>query len=177
MIVSPVPFEPARFSPVEEWRISVRPYLEVSNLGNVRTKWRRSTPKPMKAQITLGGYRAIHIRNPDGTRRSITVAILVALAFIGPRPEGMVVAHENGIKTDDRLVNLSYKTQLENIHDKFRHGTVMMAEGHSNHKLTCDAVREIRKSRKFIHVLATEYGVSRNAIFQVKKGITWKSVL
>jgi hypothetical protein len=46
-----------------------------------------------------------------------TVHSLVALAFHGPRPEGLDVAHGNCVKTDNRPSNLRYCTRSENLLD------------------------------------------------------------
>ena len=44
------------------------------------------------------------------------------LTFIGTRPEGMVVNHKNGVKTDNRLENLEYITSRENTIHAFKMG-------------------------------------------------------
>lgn len=59
----------------------------------------------------------------QGHREWFAVAHLVALVFLGPRPEGMEVCHTNGIRQDDRLSNLYYGTPTENKYDSVRHGT------------------------------------------------------
>lgn len=48
---------------------------------------------------------------------------VVALTFLGPRPEGLQVRHLNGDPTDNRVVNLAYGTAKENRQDTLLHGT------------------------------------------------------
>lgn len=49
---------------------------------------------------------------------------LVAISFKGFPEKGFVCCHEDGNKQNNRLENLVYKTQKENIHDKYKHGTM-----------------------------------------------------
>jgi hypothetical protein len=167
----------------EEWRV-VPDYqdYEVSSLGNVRS-WKplgMEKGRPLKARIlapetSWEGYRMAHLRNSTGRKRA-KVAALVLLAFVGPRPNGMVVAHTNGNAIDDRLENVRYATQRENIHDKFRHGTVMFGEGHTNHKLTAEKVIAIRQSNKSHPATALEFGVSKSLVSAIRKRRIWKHI-
>lgn len=73
-----------------------------------------------KRRIFIGcvdyhGYRRVVICDAGGKSRHIQVQVLVMAAFVGPRPEGMVTDHINAIKTDNRLENLRYITNAENI--------------------------------------------------------------
>lgn len=47
---------------------------------------------------------------------------MVIAAFIGPRPEGLVVRHLNGDQVDNRLENLAYGTAVDNMQDMRKHG-------------------------------------------------------
>nr|WP_232111245.1 HNH endonuclease signature motif containing protein [Nocardia wallacei] len=58
-----------------------------------------------------------------GTVRKLRTAhSLVAEAFIGPRPEGLQVCHNDGDPTNNMLANLRYDTPSENQTDIVRHG-------------------------------------------------------
>jgi hypothetical protein len=56
---------------------------------------------------------------PTGAR----VHQLVMRTFVGPPPEGMVVCHNDGDATNNRLSNLRYDTPRENTFDNVRNGT------------------------------------------------------
>ena len=59
----------------------------------------------------------------QGKNKIRYVHSLVAESFIGPRPEGMEVCHNDGDPTNNHLDNLRYGTSSGNELDKVRHGT------------------------------------------------------
>ena len=61
---------------------------------------------------------------------------LVALTFMGPRPEGMDVCHNDGDPTNNAVSNLRYDTRSENNRDITRQG---------KRKLSPEDVQQIRK--------------------------------
>ena len=97
---------------------------EVSSEGRVRSLPRRGvrgglmTTRPGKR----GGYLVVALTR-DGRTSTKAVHVLVAAAFLGPRPPGMQVRHREGNPLDARLVNLAYGTPAENAADKVAHGT------------------------------------------------------
>jgi len=87
---------------------------EASSLGRVRGRRGLLAVFPMKSgylTTALGG----HYRN--------TVHAIVALAFHGPRPRGMCVAHVNGKRDDNRAENLQYTTYSGNSLHARSHGS------------------------------------------------------
>lgn len=106
----------------EEWRpvVGFADYY-VSNLGRIQsTKWTK--PRIMKLGRDPAGYPSVQlcVKNRIHVRR---VHRLVAEAFYGPRPDGYECRHLNGDKADNRLENLQWGTQSENVLDRVRHGT------------------------------------------------------
>lgn len=109
----------------EEWR-SIPGYertYRVSSIGRVE-----SIPRPRTRggllSIKLGkrGYPAVALVQ-DGKQATHEVHRLVALAFLGPRPEGQEVRHLDGDRTNCTASNLAYGTRSENLADAQRHGT------------------------------------------------------
>ncbi len=105
----------------EEWRRvpGINGY-EVSDLGRVRSH-RRRAPRIMQGSRHMDGYLQISVHGDD-SRRSFLVHRLVLLAFVGPPPTGTITRHLDGDPSNNRLENLTYGTQSENVLDAVRHG-------------------------------------------------------
>lgn len=102
----------------EEWR-GIRDYLkyDVSDMGRVRN---HQTNRILK-QWSNGGYMYVHLRNEKG-RKNFRVHRLVAEAFLGGIKKGMAVNHKNGIKHDNRAINLEWCTSSENTRHAMANG-------------------------------------------------------
>ena len=88
------------------------PGVEVSNDGQVR---RYGTAAKLFTQP-----RGVPRFNYGGRIR--IVAHAVAEAFLGPRPKGLLVLHEDDDKTNNHASNLRYGTKSENSFDSVRNG-------------------------------------------------------
>ena len=120
---------------VEQWK-PVNGYeglYEVSSHGRVRSVDRtvtrsdgqvhRRKGKLLRTPLSPGGGYPFVNLSTQGKHRIRYVHSLVAGAFIGTRPEGMEVCHNDGIKTNNHVDNLRYGTSSDNELDKLRHGT------------------------------------------------------
>lgn len=118
--------------PGETWRpvVGFEEYYEVSDLGRVRSlprTWMTGFGERTKPMTMMrpgpgkNGYLTLMFK-VEGRRVPRTVHSLVAEAFIGPRPPKHDVCHCNGIKTDNRAVNLRYDTRTGNALDTVKHG-------------------------------------------------------
>lgn len=114
----------------EEWRPVVGyegKYL-VSNLGRVKsverldTLGRRTPAQDKSTRLGKVGYPVVSLWS-EGVGKTHTVHTLVSEAFIGPRPKGYDVAHEDGTRTNNKVENLRYKTRQENLLDAVNHKT------------------------------------------------------
>lgn len=104
---------------MEFWKPIPGSKYEASSLGRIRSP-RGNILKPYNHGL---GYHLVGMKfdhEPKVVTR--TVHRLVALAFHGPRPEGLDIAHGNCIKTDNRPSNLRYATRSENLQDSFAMG-------------------------------------------------------
>lgn len=111
--------------------------------------------------------------------RKFMVHVLVLELFVGPRPDGMEACHEDGDPNNNHVSNLRWDTPEGNWADRKRHGRGGEGVKSPQAKLTDDAVRDIRESRKCgvkLKVLAAKYGVSIAKISQVAKGKNWSHV-
>lgn len=104
------------------------------------------------------------------------VSILVAEAFIGPRPEGLYVLHGKRGVSVNIPENLSYGTPSKNQgDDRLRDGTDNRGEKNGRAKLTKDQVIRVKinKEKWTSSRWAEEFGVSRKAIRKIVAGETW----
>ena len=128
------------------------PIYQVSNLGRVRSLsrvakiGRRIKGTIFRPGVATGGYLIVTLSR-DGKQTTRCVHHLVALAFIGERPEGCAIHHKNGCKDDNRAENLEYVTDSVNIQHAYDTKLLIPARGetHYNASLTEADVREIRR--------------------------------
>jgi len=107
------------------------------------------------------GHLSVMLNSP---RRCCLVHQLVLRAFIGESSDGTVVLHKNGDSADNRLENLRYDTQSENVHDVYRQGKAWK-------KLTADDVESIRfglACGMSCRELGSMYDVGHQAISKIK---------
>jgi hypothetical protein len=155
---------------------------DVSNLGRVRRLyaggldgWRILKPGLNK---TGTGYYQMALCKDGNVRRNVLVHHLVAAAFIGPRPSGMLVCHNDGNSQNNAVSNLRYDTMSANQYDRSLHGTDNKGGRHGMSKLTDEQVAEIkvRYEPGLGRKLATEYGVAPHTITRIAAGKTWTHV-
>ena len=162
---------------------------KVSNLGRLKSLDRdievtgkylgrvmRAKGVLLKGTLTAGGYLRSTVVN-SGKRKSHLIHRLIALTFI-PNPENKpYVNHINGIKSDNRVVNLEWVTHRENIKHAFDTGLNPRGENHSRSKLSeadvlniCTLLESGRLRHREIAII---YGVKEGAISSIKLGRTW----
>lgn len=105
---------------------------QVSSLGRVRSldRYVRVCPHGVEAKRMIKGRVLKPAPNGSGHlcvvlghgAHGSLVHQLVALAFLGPRPEGMDVCHADGDPANNDAANLRYDTRTENILDVYRAG-------------------------------------------------------
>lgn len=117
----------------ERWRpvVGYEGIYEVSDQGRVRSLDRIITQhdgmkRPMRGRILQqavrdDGHTQVNMKYM-GVAVTRKVHRMVAMAFLGPCPEGMEVCHNNGNPADNRLSNLRYGTRSENLYDRVKHG-------------------------------------------------------
>lgn len=129
LALSPCDYEPVE--PAERWLpvVGLEGAYEVSSLGRVRSvprwvrngntgrKWVKGRILAVKA-VKRSGYPQLRI-----ARSTKMLHRLVADAFLGPCPPGLVVRHLDGNPANNLPSNLAYGTVSENMFDQVRHGT------------------------------------------------------
>ena len=159
----------------EAWKFVVGwPAYVVSDQGRV-VSLKGVTPTVLKGSPGKNGYPRVSLREGDTTTYR-NIHNLVLEAFEGPCPPGEEVRHLNGIRTDSRLDNLTYGTNLDNMADRRRHGTFVQGEKVGTAKLGAEEVHEIvrlldlgLKQRD----VAEKYGIAQMTVSNIKTGKTW----
>lgn len=141
----------------------------ISERGEVYSIKRK---KIMKTFKDSSGYMRISLvkNNKKHTKK---VHRLVAEAFIQNKHNKPQVNHINGIKDDNRVVNLEWCTESENQKHCYKIGLrkKFKGEGNPNSKLTNKQVDEIKEKYKSglysYKELGKEYGVTFGRIGQI----------
>ncbi len=167
----------------ERWRqISGFSWYDVSSEGRVRTwnpdrpsqKRARTSPKIMKQRFDRDGYPRVTLTSDDGEKKVMRVHIMVAHAFLGPA-KGRLVLHKKNKRSDPRLGNLEYGSYEDNTDDKYISGTHQMGEQNSRAEITKKQAKEIwrLKGKSTQTRIARKYKISRQAVSDIHRGITW----
>lgn len=167
----------------EEWRgvVGYEGLYSVSSLGNIKSFiGHHGVPvRGMSTRRLLKGYPGIKLCKV-GAAKTATVHSIVAAAFIGPRPTGMEINHKNGVKTDNRVVNLEYMTRGENSQHAARMGLAYVGILNAAAKLAESDVRRIRSEYKpwvvSANTLARRFGVTKRSILNVVHRKTWSHI-
>ena len=114
---------------MEEYKNCFEDY-EISNFGNLRKKLKTGDYKNINGYIlkTGGGYKYFQISR-NKKRINHLFHHLVAKAFIGERPEGLVIDHIDRNCLNNNVDNLRYITQKENTHNNDNYKSHIEGEG------------------------------------------------
>ena len=142
----------------EQWRpIPGHDGYEASTNGRIRvtlTPYRDGRHYPM---VTIG-------------KASHRVHCLVALAFLGERPPGQHVCHNDGSTTNNRPDNLRYDTPSANAIDALRQ------DGSKRTGLCVEDIRTIRSRHEGAEPttrIARDYGCHPSTIWRIVRRVTW----
>lgn len=175
------------------WRpvVGYELFYEVSDDGRVRSLDRRVGAKSGGTRVrkarelnaiipTDKDYWKVDLTNEFAVKKRIRLHHLVAAAFLGPRPNGLLVLHKDDDKANNRLDNLYYGTHAQNQADSVRNGkhrtNTPRGEKHWMSKLKERDIPEILQLRKQgvpIMQIAARFGVTDMPIHDILRGRTW----
>lgn len=168
---------------VEEWKpvVGYEGWYEVSNHGRIKRVRRGKGVKTPILSPTIGkiGYRSFYVsKGSIPTRKRVYVHRLVAEAFLGPCPAGLVVNHKDANKLNNHPSNLEYIPQSQNVRHAADLGLFPRGEQCYGAKLTGQDVREIRDLRGVYTTreLAVFYGTNSGMICEIQNRKRWKHV-
>jgi hypothetical protein len=132
-----------------------------------RTTGRILTP------VLKNGYLGVRL-SAGGKITYKSLHLLVYDSFVGDRLPGQHIDHINGVRTDNRLVNLSQVTPQQNNSNRLH---LVRGEYVNTAKLTRAQVMEIRQAKAVgakSEDLAAKYGLSKSTVNRIATGVTWK---
>ena len=145
---------------VEQWRpIADYPDYEVSNMGNVRRKYKNGKVKLLKPQDN-NGYKQVGLSS-NGKPKLFLVHRLVAMAFIELVAGKLTVDHIDRDKTNNNVENLrwadyyeqnrntcKYRADIEEQDLKLRHAIFMKEYYEANKEALNAKNREYKEANK-----------------------------
>ena len=153
----------------EKWMpVKDFPY-QVSSLGRVMRNGRVLSPKP-----NGNGYLRVCFC-VDGKRTDAYIHRLVCAAFHGDPPAPDAHAdHINGIRDDNRAINIRWLTPSENRSLR----TLARGATHGQTKLTEDQVRHIISvnDSKSDRSIAKDFAVSREQVRDIRLRKSWRHI-
>lgn len=143
-----------------------------SKLENFWTELKMTISKAGRATFSI-------IKNK---RRTTAFAhVLIAHAFIGPRPRGLFVCHNDGNALNNKIDNLRYDTPKSNCLDRIKHGTMLYGEDAPNSSFKNEQIELIIK--EFIETnissreITKKYGISYSGLNHILRGRARKNAI
>ena len=159
---------------------------QVSNIGTVRSvdrtvgsvtgKTYNRKGKVLRQNYNEDGYKIVYLSR---NARDITMGVhrAMGLAFIPNLDQKPMINHINAIRDDNRLENLEWCTNAENIKHSFDMGiSCNKGDNHPNRVLTMDMVRAIRQelaTGKTPKEVSEIIGTKRRNVYAVRDRQNW----
>jgi hypothetical protein len=156
------------WKPVKGWEGQ----YSVSNTGKVKS-YRSQVPNGRILKLSYG-KSSVNITFHQGKKRiSKKIHRLVLEMFIGPCPNGMQASHKDNNPTNNRIDNLCWATQSENL---LNPGSKTYGECHWKTSLTLEnVIRIIKMKNKGIRQvdIAKKFNVSEDVVCKIVNKKRW----
>lgn len=153
--------------------ISHRPTIIVYEDGRIYSTSLDRFLKPSPSSKSNGGYLRVSING-----HKVPVQVLVAEAFIGPRPSAWhLCLHKDDNPRNNTVENLYWGTKKQNAIDSVRNGKTPVGEKSHSAKLSERAVtliRDLAASGEKHSVLSNSFNVSQSTITDIVNRKKWK---
>ena len=171
----------------EEWRdvINYEGMYSVSTLCRIKSNKRYTNhylggtklvnERILRLSIDIDGYAIVSL-SKYGVSKNFKTHRLGAAAFLNNDKNMPLVEHLNDIKTDNRINNLIWSNDVENLKSAILNNRIALGENHPNSKLTNKQVLEIRASSLKNLELSNMYGVTKSIISHIKIRRTWTHI-
>lgn len=172
---------------MEEWRSipGYEKYYEISSEGRVRSFDRIVASGRLRrgrtlSQAVVTGYMQVCLCVLGESKKFYT-HVLVALSFIGSKPDGLEVNHKDGNKSNNSVDNLEYITPSANMDHSYRSGLHFAMRGENNPfaKLTEGDVRKIRAMRESgekVSSISKVMGISTTHVKYIVSRKAWSHI-
>lgn len=149
---------------------------QISSLGRIKSLL---THRLLQPSTNKNGYKMIPL-HLNGKSHTHYLHHLVATAFIGERPVGLHICHNDGNKSNNVASNLRYDTRSANEIDKARHGTSNRGEGHGMSKAKAADIPLIRQrilvGGERAEDVSRDFGLSARAVTHIANRTRWSHI-
>jgi hypothetical protein len=148
---------------------------EISNHGNFAVL--KKDGRVLRKLNSATHYLSVSCKSLNGgIQKSLYIHRIVALVFIGERPDGMIIRHIDGNRFNNHVDNLSYGTPKQNYEDVVKHKS---QKGSNNGRSILNesgakAVRYLNAYGVSQKTLAEAFEVSIGAINATLKNRNWR---
>jgi len=147
---------------------------QVSSIGRVKSL-HKNKEIILKGGMSTSGYPFFSL-SKNGDIKYNSTHRFIAIAFLDKKDEHNYVNHKNGIKVDNRVENLEWCTQSENL----LHSYATLNRKGAQRKLTDDDVREIRRlftNGESSSDILKIFPIKKRSLNSVKNYKTYKRVI
>lgn len=166
------------------------PHYRIGNNGSLWSrKLRNGKPGFADKWTQLKPRRGTHYGKPsyyytiisdeNFNQKTVKIHVLVAEAFLEPRPPGAIVCHKDNDPTNNHVSNLKWGTYKSNMEDKIQFGTDPKGEKNPRAILTEDEVPKARilKRMGLTYIeLAKVFHTSKSGIRDAVNGKNWTEI-